>query len=93
MLMRPGPPQGSRQKLEVAMKALETQNVYEPDTAIYQNALNIIRSSSMNCYSFQACLPPCVDRFMCMHAKQQLQAAAHGPPLKLLSVERAGSQG
>lgn len=57
MLTHAKTPQGSRQKLEVAMKALETQNVYEPDTTIYQNALNIIRSSSMNCYTFQARSP------------------------------------
>ena len=46
--------QGSRQMLDTAMKALEKQNVYDPDPNIYMNALNMIRSSSMNCYSFEA---------------------------------------
>ena len=65
-----GAAQGSRQKLEVAMKALETQNVYEPDSAIYQNALNIIRSSSMNCYTFRARalgMPACLPVFEGLH--------------------------
>ncbi len=45
--------QGSKQRLETAMKALERQNVYDPDLLIYKSALNIIRSASLNCYLFE----------------------------------------
>ena len=40
------------------MKALELQNVYDPDPQIYKNALNLIRSASLNCYLFEVCDGP-----------------------------------
>lgn len=34
------------------MKALEAQNVYDPDPLIYKTALSLVRSASLNCYIF-----------------------------------------
>ncbi|EIE25291.1 hypothetical protein COCSUDRAFT_32604 [Coccomyxa subellipsoidea C-169] len=36
------------------MKALEAQNVYNPDPLIYKTALSMVRSASLNCYIFPA---------------------------------------
>ncbi len=44
--------QASKQRLETAMKALEAQNVYNPDPLIYKTALSMVRSASLNCYIF-----------------------------------------
>ena len=44
--------QASKQRLETAMKALEAQNVYNPDPLIYKTALTMVRSASLNCYNF-----------------------------------------
>lgn len=53
--------QGSKQRLESAMKTLERQNVYDPNLNLYKSALNIVRSASLNCYLFEVC-PNCVLR-------------------------------
>lgn len=45
--------QASKERLETAMKALEAQNVYDPDFLIYKTALNMVRSASLNCYNFE----------------------------------------
>ena len=66
--------QGSRQKLAIAMKALETQNVYDPDPNIYKNALNIVRSSSLNCYSFEVR----VGTSVCMGVRGNVTSAQRG---------------
>ena len=54
------------------MKALELQNVYDPDPQIYKNALNLIRSASLNCYLFEVCGGPqaCmrIDQLACLHS-------------------------
>ncbi|CAL8460512.1 g41 [Coccomyxa elongata] len=48
------PIKASKQRLETAMKALEAQNVYDPDPLIYKTALSLVRSASLNCYIFPA---------------------------------------
>ena len=47
------------------MKALELQNVYDPDPQIYKNALNLIRSASLNCYLFEVCRGPQGRMLLC----------------------------